>query len=201
MTAETLEPRKVNRRRKLCVDPLLHGRAVFSIVGIAAAFVLVWVASSFWGRSPDDQLSSDDAANLRLLVEISFVLIGVVALAIYVLWVLHRFVGPARVIRHALAGMAEGDFGRRLKLRKDDFLKDVAAAAATVAQRMQADRQRSAEFVAALDRALEQGDVEAARAALLVFRAPHAAVVEAVDAVAPAPSPAPVAAAKPVTAR
>jgi methyl-accepting chemotaxis protein len=192
MTAEAVEPRRMNRRKKLLVDPLLQGRAVFSVIGIAAGFVLIWVASAFWGRSPDDQLSSEAASNLALVVDATFVVIGVAAISIYVLWITHRFVGPARVIRHALAGMAEGDFGRRLKLRKDDFLKDLAAAAATVARTMQSDRSRSAELVTALDHALGAGDVAAARAALLAWRTPPAAVVEPSTPAGPATPAAPV---------
>src|SRR5262249_48938453 len=175
MTPDSNAPRKWKRRRTLVVDPLVQGRIVFSVIGIAAGFVLIWVASYFWGRSPDDQLTSEGAHDLASLVDAILFVIGVVAIAIYVLWGTHRFVGPARVIQHALAGMVEGDYGRRLRLRKDDFLKDVAATAATVAQKMRTDRARSDEFAAALESALGRGDVAAARAAFLVWRAAPAA--------------------------
>ena len=180
MSVDPHEPRPWKRRKTLVVDPLVQGRAVLSIVGIIAGFVTIGVGSTFWGRSPDDQLTSDAASNLAHVVDAAIVVIGVVAIAIYVLWIMHRFLGPARVIRHALAGMAEGDFGRRLKLRKGDYLKDVAAAAATVAQKMQAERVRSDELFAVVESALSRGDVAAARAALLVSQAPTSAVVEAV---------------------
>lgn len=199
MTTDARPQRTVNRRKKLMVDPLVQGRAVFSVIGIASAFVLIWVASSFWGRAPDDQLTSEDASNLARLVDATFIVIGVAAISIYVLWITHRFVGPARVIRHALAGMTEGDFGRRLKLRKDDFLKDLAATAATVAQTMKSDRARSAELVTALEAALGRGDVEAARAALLAWKTPPAAVVEAVAAAPPTEKATPAVAEKPAT--
>jgi hypothetical protein len=177
MTTEPHEPRTWKRRKTLVVDPLVQGRVVLSIVGIVAGFVMIGVASSFWGRSPDDQLTSEAASDLARVVDAAFVVVGVAAILIYVLWIMHRFLGPARVIRHALAGMAEGDFGRRLKLRKDDFLKDVAATAATLAEKMRADRARNDELVAALESALGRGDVAAARAALLASQAPPSAVV------------------------
>jgi hypothetical protein len=135
MTTDPHEPRTWKRRKTLVVDPLVQGRAVLSIVGIIAGFVTIGVGSSFWGRSPDDQLTSEAATNLAHVVDAAIVVIGVVAIAIYVLWVMHRFLGPARVIRHALAGMVEGDFGRRLQLRKGDYLKDLAAARRPRAER------------------------------------------------------------------
>ena len=55
--------------------------------------------------------------------------------------------------------VVEGDFGRRLRLRKGDFLKDVAAAAGTVARTMEADRARTDALVAAVSAALDRGDV------------------------------------------
>jgi hypothetical protein len=180
MSTDPHEPRPWKRRKTLVVDPLVQGRAVLTIVGIIAGFVMIGVGSSFWGRSPDDQLTSDAASTLAHIVDAAIVVIGVVAIAIYVLWIMHRFLGPARVIRHALAGMVEGDFGRRLQLRKGDYLKDLAATAETVAQKMRDDRARSDELFAVLESALRRGDVAAARAALLASQAPKSAVVEAV---------------------
>lgn len=171
------------RRKTWIVDPATQLRAVFTVIGIGATFLLFGIVARFWNlRDGSAGLDSDQAGRLALLADALFVVFALGAVGVYVVWLTHRFAGPARVIRTALEGMAEGDFGRRLTLRKRDFLKDVAAAAAEVARTMRADRTAASELVAAVNAALERGDSEAARAALLEFQRRTAAPVEPVEA-------------------
>jgi hypothetical protein len=164
------EPLPKRRRTHWIVDPAAQLGAVFTVVGIGATFLFFGVVIRFWNlRDGSIGLDSERASALALVADALFITFALVAVGVYVVWLTHRFVGPARVIRTALEGMAAGDHGRRLTLRKRDFLKDVAAAAGTVSVRMRSERDTTSALVDAIGPALEQGDVEAARAALRAF--------------------------------
>jgi methyl-accepting chemotaxis protein len=182
MTAEAVGGGRRDRRSKLLVDPMTQLGAVFGVVGIAASFILVWIAARvFGGGAAAEELSSDAASRLAALAEALFVAIGVAVIAIYVIWLTHRFAGPARVLRDALARMAEGDFGGRLKLRPRDFMKDVAVEVARVGRSIRDDRRAALSAVDSAERALAAGDATTARAILKEFRELHGEWVDAAD--------------------
>lgn len=164
------EPLPKRKRTHWIVDPAAQLGAVFTVVGIGATFLFFGVLTRFWNlHDGSSGLDSDRAGELALAADVLFVTFALIAVGVYVVWLTHRFVGPARVIRNALAGMATGIHGRRLTLRKRDFLKEVAAAADAVSERMRSERQATAALVEAVGPALERGEVEAARAALRAF--------------------------------
>ena len=164
------EPLPKRKRTHWIVDPAAQLGAVFTVIGIGATFLFFGVLIRFWNlHDGSNGLDSDHAGELALAADFLFVTFALIAVGVYVVWLTHRFVGPARVIRNALTGMATGIHGRRLSLRKRDFLKEVAAAADAVSERMRSEHEATAALVESIGPALERGDVEAARAALRAF--------------------------------
>jgi hypothetical protein len=165
------EPLRRQRRTKFIVDPAMQLGAVFSVVGIAAGFLLIWFVVQLGGAERGTkELTGDQASRLSLLADGLFVTLALLTVAVYVVWLTQRVAGPARAIKAALEGMLVDDFDRRLRLRRKDFLKDVAVAAERVGRRMSSQRDETAAFLAELDAHLKRGDVESAARAASLFR-------------------------------
>jgi methyl-accepting chemotaxis protein len=172
---EPQEPVRHRRRRTLIVDRSMQMGAVAAVAGIGAGFVLLWVISRMWSSSPRmGELTGDEASTLAMLADALYIALALAAVVIYVVWLTHRVAGPARVIRHALDGMVANDFGRRLTLRRKDFLKDVAASAANVAAKMRSDRDGVSTLIQELEGLLERSDAASALCVLHSFRDLHA---------------------------
>lgn len=177
--AEPVQPIAHHRRRTFIVDKSMQLGAVFAVVGIGAGFALIGVVTKIWGGDDHaDGLTSDEASRLAFLVDGLFVALAVAAVAVYIVWLTHRVAGPARVIRQALEGLLVNDFGRRTRLRKKDFLKDVAESAGKVAQKLRVEREELRTLTAELDRFLARGEIEPARQSLRSFRDAHGLVVD-----------------------
>ena len=112
----------------------------------------------------------------------------------------HKFVGPAYVFRRALEGMREGDYGRRLALRKSDYFQELAKEFVEVRDRWVARDRAVLEGLARIEACVAAGDdrqaaetVRSLREGALVLVAPAAAAPAVPAATAPAAVAAPAA--------
>jgi hypothetical protein len=179
-------------RRKYLIDKptqlRLSGWLLAGLIAIAAMYLLAMMVF----LSPEALEGMESAAVRRLLLTANLAYFLFAAVLIVTLTVLlsHRFVGPARVFRLALEGMAQGDYGRRLTLRQTDYMKDVAAALSGVRQTWVERERQVAEAADRLERSLQRADADGARAALEALRSGRL-----VRTTEPAPAPAPAVAA------
>lgn len=105
----------------------------------------------------------DPLRRFLLLANASYFVLAAGILTLLTVLLTHRFAGPAYVMKEAIDGMLEGDYGRRLGLRKKDYLKDLAASLDQIRRTWVRHEAHSRQLLADLDRALETGDVAAAR--------------------------------------
>ena len=74
----------------------------------------------------------------------------------------HRWAGAAFVLRNALDAMRRGDYSSRLKLRRTDYLKDVAARLSSLRDDLVRDREALQEGLDRVEAALARGDTDGA---------------------------------------
>lgn len=106
----------------------------------------------------------DPLRRFLLLANASYFVLAAGILTLLTVVLTHRFAGPAYVIKMAIDGMLEGDYGRRLGLRKKDYLKDLATSLEALRSTWVHHEETSRQTLADLERALGQGDVDAAKA-------------------------------------
>jgi hypothetical protein len=167
---EAQSPLTRRRRRIFILDPSMRWPALVAIGGIsAAAGLLLWMRSVLFGESSAN-VSSDDLGRLALVWHGLYFVTALGAVVWYAVILSHRVAGPTRVIEHALEGILQNDFERRLTLRKKDQLKGIAAGVEQVARRIQFERDDLKAFVQELSACLAREDVAGARRALASFR-------------------------------
>ncbi|MCB9833441.1 MAG: hypothetical protein H6807_13305 [Planctomycetes bacterium] len=137
-------------------------------------------------RNPASQWSGRQIGIIAVAVVVQF--LGVMFLSLWVVAqrVTHSVAGPARLIKTAVDGLLEGDYDRRLALRRHDYLKDLAASVKQLSDQLRGQAALKEEICLELEGALEQGDGE--RAQVLVRRLRGLS-----GAAAPAEDPSPVA--------
>jgi hypothetical protein len=190
-------PTSWKRRRIFVIDAAMRWPAGLTIAGIVAAAALLFLTRSELTAGDDgSDLTGAGVGRLALMWQALYFATALMLVVWYAVVVSHRVAGPTRVIRRALDGILENDFGRRVMLREKDHLKEIAEGVGKVADRMRLERAELRAFVQAVDACLARGDVTAAHDALATLRAKWrldeaaaAVVVEASDAAAPADRP------------
>jgi methyl-accepting chemotaxis protein len=160
-------------RKQFLVEPSIQMPLMVSVLGTVVAFSALYLATILIlgadGSTLDDP-SSRAATRLGVAVTGAYFLLVLVAVAVVVIRMTHRFAGPARVLERAVRAMLEGDFGQRMAVRSKDMLRSLSAALLEVQTRWSREREQLAEFRGRLAEALEKGDLEAARALEREFR-------------------------------
>lgn len=104
----------------------------------------------------------DPLRRFLLLANATYFILAAGILTLLTILLTHRFAGPAYVMKGAIDGMLEGDYGRRLNLRKKDYLKDLAASIDQVRHTWVRHEESSRQALDQLEKAIEAGDVDEA---------------------------------------
>lgn len=153
------------KRRIYIVNPKMQWSMVGTTVGVLLLLGVFFAAALY--VLPDDkffELMGGEQVRLFLtrLTGAYFIFCISCVFALTVI-LSNRIAGPAMVLEHAIRGMLEGDFGKRLSLRQRDYLKPLAATLKRLRDRLVDDRDRRLIITQELESALEMGDVERAR--------------------------------------
>ena len=114
-------------RRQYVIDrPLQMGIAGYLAAGLGGVALLCAAALYvFLGGQAVPGL--DPLRRFLLVANATYFILAAGILTLLTILLTHRFAGPAFVMKGAIDGMLEGDFGKRLSLRKKDYLKELAA--------------------------------------------------------------------------
>jgi len=103
---------------------------LFYLVLIAGVIVLAILSPLYYGMTDaqDPWHMYSSAKLFRLVLERMGLAIVVITIFSFIHSILlsHKFFGPLINIRHTITKMAEGDFSRKIYLRKGDYLKNEA---------------------------------------------------------------------------
>lgn len=151
-------------RRQYVIDrPLQMGIAGYLAAGLGGVALLCAAALYvFLGGQAVPGL--DPLRRFLLIANATYFILAAGILTLLTILLTHRFAGPAFVMKQAIDGMLEGDYGKRLALRKKDYLKELAASLDQVRHTWVRHEESSRQTLEQLESALEAGDVEAARA-------------------------------------
>ncbi len=166
-----------NRRRHFVLDDssqsttLTHHLLLLGGAAIVSALLL-------FGLSRGNVLGGQalvEAFPVLLAAQIGAFVLAAIATVVVVMRLTHRYVGPAHVMERALKGMRLGDYGCRLTLRHNDFLRPLAQEINTHRSQLARRDIERERMLTSLDQLLERGDVDGARAlvAELVDQVPH----------------------------
>lgn len=144
------------------------------LLGAGATYTLV--AEFLDGEWVRGALGAGAYEAVRVGTDILF--FGAVAVFVHkvIVRLTHSVVGPAMVIERALAAMEGGDLDARLRLRDGDYLKPLAAAAASLQSRLGGTREESGALLARLREAV--GDDAAALELISSLEELHGVEVE-----------------------
>ena len=92
----------------------------------------------------------------------AYMVISALIFGLLAITLTHRFVGPAQVIGRAIDAMMKGKYDSRLKLRKSDHLKDLAAAVERLRTQIRTSRTNRSQAFDDLTSCLAENDVEGA---------------------------------------
>ncbi len=155
--SETSVPRK-----KFLVSAPLQVSVALSVLGTVVLFTGVYAVAILLvgsdGSSWDD-LSSQAATRLGMLVTGVYFLLVLLAVFVVAIRSTHRIAGPLGVIEAAARGMLEGDLEQRLELRDRDHLKSLAEAMTEIRKRWQTEREARRDYHVRFRQALEEGDL------------------------------------------
>ena len=98
-----------------------------------------------------------------LLANTTYFILAAGILTLLTILLTHRFAGPAYVMKEAIDGMLEGDYGRRLGLRKKDHLKDLASSIDEIRHTWVRHEETSRQTLEQLQQALVAGDGDTAK--------------------------------------
>lgn len=156
------------RRNRMIIDKPAQLAMAFTVTGLTAAGIVVLMASMFVlpVDAYFDRVSGADMRRSLLIIMGAFFALTVIGITLSCVVLSHRFVGPAFVVRRALAAMAEGRYDERLALRSNDYLGDLADAARVLRDELISRDEKLEE----LQQAVDDGDMEAARDLVATLR-------------------------------
>ncbi|MGQ0613168.1 MAG: hypothetical protein ACT4PV_05465 [Planctomycetaceae bacterium] len=171
------------RRGAFLVDRELQFAVTIHLIGVLLGIAGLYTLATFVlpsgglkGQTSEEAWGFLVRNNLIYLV-LSIVLLGTVSLLLT-----HRVAGPVLVIERAIQGMQQGDYERRLTLRKRDYLKGLAASVAQLAAHMRQQEAQRLEVLREIDGCLEENDLPAARELLHRLGLPEQAPAAAPEA-------------------
>ena len=151
-------------RRQYVIDrPLQMGIAGYLAAGLGGVALLCAAALYvFLGGQAVPGL--DPLRRFLLLANATYFILAAGILTLLTILLTHRFAGPAYVMKEAIDAMLEGDYGKRLSLRKKDYLKELAGSLDQLRHTWVRHEANSRQTLEGLESALASGDVEAAQA-------------------------------------
>lgn len=139
------ESTRLERRRQFLVDPKYQIRAGIT-VGVVAFLLLALLNLSLWtsgrqtgtGTAPvRGAFAADGASWLVVLAGSAVFLAGVILIGVFES---HRTAGAAFAIRRTVDEIRSGRQGARVRLRRGDHLRELAAAVNALAEAVDAER-------------------------------------------------------------
>ncbi len=162
-TSDSSKPKY--RRRKYLVDPKLQLAVAFHLLGMVLGVGVIYFAATF--IIPDAKqlalLPPEDVREMLLRSNLMFLSLSAGMVFMLAILLTHRIAGPMRVIEHAVQGMRQGDFRRRLTLRKRDYMKSLAAEVAAFRAHIEGQANEQRQVLEDLDRCIQENDLPAAR--------------------------------------
>jgi methyl-accepting chemotaxis protein len=157
------------RRRTFIVDRDFQYRYMTTWGLITVGFVAVNALVLYWGAC----VVKHQAASEMVLGHLAFLLKSgayfVIAVAAFLCCLLlllsHRIAGPAYRLKKSLDRMAGGDYGFEVRLRKRDYLKDVAESMNQTLDRLRRRRERTEALRERLRKAAAAAAIDGALAA------------------------------------
>ena len=134
MDDEALAPTQMTpRRRVFVIDREYQWRYLSTWLIMTLGYVLIILVVLFVGlritretSTNPDSLTAQQLANL-LWYNGAFVILLTIFLGLLTVLLSHRVAGPAYRLTQSLKRMLKGDFGFQIKLRRKDYLQDVAS--------------------------------------------------------------------------
>lgn len=115
------------RRKQYVIDmPVQIGVTGHLLAGLGGV-ALLCAAALYVFLGSQSVPGLDPLMQFLIAANATYFILAAGILTLMTLLLTHRFAGPAYVFRLAIRGMLEGDFSRRLKLRKKDYHKDLAS--------------------------------------------------------------------------
>jgi methyl-accepting chemotaxis protein len=153
------------RRGTYIVDRELQFAFVFHFVAALALMGALYVAAVYLLPNAVvlEELGADEMRAYLLRSNLVYFVLATALLCGLSILLTHRVAGPARVIEHAVDGIRDGDFSRRLTLRKRDYLKGLAASVAQLSAHVRKREGERLALLRSIDRCLEENDLPAAR--------------------------------------
>ena len=144
------------RRRIFIVDRTMQSDFVVRTVIVMLLFSAAVMAMMFWSihRYTTLPLSQEVVEAVRYAT-LSTGIVFVLALAFascFFIYMSHRIAGPAYRLKRVMSDLMRGDYASRARLRKADYLKDVAAWINRLAEDLETRRER-------VESALKQAEV------------------------------------------
>lgn len=152
------------KRRIYIVNPKMQLSIVLTTAGILALLGAFFAAAMY--VIPDDGffdlMDGKEIRSFLLRLTVAYFLFCVSSVFALTVILTHRVAGPVMVMEHAIRGMIEGDFTKRLSLREKDYLKSLAAHLSRLRDHMVDNRDRRLLIAQELESALETGETERA---------------------------------------
>lgn len=184
------------KRKRYVVDRELQATLTIKVLATMAGVGLLYVAGLFVipGQPALESLSAAETRRLLLSSAAIYFALMTAIVGVVCLLLTHRVAGPAFVVQRALDAMRAGDYAQRVTLRRNDYLKGLAASVLHLAGHLHQKEAERAVIVKDLERCLQEGDLSAARELLTRLRPEpservHLPAAAPVSAAAPASKP------------
>ena len=150
-------------RRQYVIDrPLQMGIAGYLAAGLGGV-ALLCAAALYIFLGGQHLPGLDPLRHFLLVANATYFILAAGILTLLTILLTHRFAGPAFVMKMAIDGMLEGNFGKRLSLRKKDYLKELAGSLDELRHVWVRHEEDSRQLLETLQGALASGDVETAK--------------------------------------
>ncbi|MHC4930888.1 MAG: hypothetical protein ACYTGV_01680 [Planctomycetota bacterium] len=158
------EQKKSNRRRHYIIDSKSQIGPTSQIVTTLIIVCIVFAVGLlyFTKDNPLFEMDADEFRGFILQVFALYLLVSVTIFSVMVISLTHRFVGPANVIQRALTGILEGEYTRRVTLRRKDHLKSLAESVDDLREKLRVREESRHKLLADLERCLVERDLSAA---------------------------------------
>ena len=136
------------------------------LVGVCIAFAVVTFLLVLNRNDATAKLHPDEIWSFLLQITAIFMVVSTVVFVLLSIAISHRFLGPALVIRRAVQAMTDGWYDRRVRLRRRDYLKPLAARVEELSAVLATREVEQDQIIEDLHRCLDENNLDTARALL-----------------------------------
>lgn len=136
------------------------------LVGVCIAFAVVTFLLVLNRNDATAKLHPDEIWSFLLQITAIFMVVSTVVFVLLSIAISHRFLGPALVIRRAVQAMTDGWYDRRVRLRRRDYLKPLAARVEELSAVLATREAEQDQIIEDLHRCLDENNLDTARALL-----------------------------------